>query len=139
MNKLFFILFLFFQQTLLCQEKETITLLFEQDKTKTCDCYNKASKKEFTLSYQDKRYRKLNVTRYLLCRNFFVFDLNKQKFKFISDEEFKNIKVLDINYLLQKQKQSDNKNLNDLFAISIIEKALEGGYVQYNVVWEKQL
>lgn len=69
---------------LFAQEKEAVYILFKQDATAECQhTVNRTTQKKIKLSYTQKRHRKINVTRFILCRNIFVFEFQNDKFEVV--------------------------------------------------------
>jgi len=61
------------------QKQEPVYILFNQNETATCQFPVKriAPIKKIKLDYSQKRHRKINITRFILCRNIFVFEFKK--------------------------------------------------------------
>ena len=125
---------------LFAQEKEAVYILFKQDATAECQfTVNRATKKKIKLSYTQKRHRKINVTRFILCRNIFVFEFQKDKFEVVEKEKTTSFKMVTLDELLQKEEENQyQQTLNELFPkIFILEEIESNQFSVYEVVWEK--
>lgn len=121
------------------QKKETVYLLFEQEKESSCNYIIQRNKRIIPVTYTQKRHRKVNVTRYILCKNTFVFEFQKQDFSIVDASATTDYKIVDLDYILTKQKEANYKNINDLFEVFILEKIENNQFAKYEVVWEKAL
>lgn len=139
MFKKIWILFLLSIITASAQKKETVYLLFEQEAQSNCNYIIQRNKKIIPVTYTQKRHRKVNVTRYILCKNTFVFEFQKQDFSVVDVSNTSDYKIVDLDYILTKQKEANYKNINDLFTIYILEKIENNQFAKYEVVWEKAL
>lgn len=142
MKKGLTILLLFLTFGFFAQEKEAVYVLFKQDATAECQyTVNKATQKKIKLSYTQKRHRKINVTRFILCRNIFVFEFQTNKFEVVEKDKLTSFKMVTLDELLQKEEETKYKQtLNELFPkIFIIEEIENNQFSIYEVVWEKTL
>lgn len=140
-NGLIIILFLLTFE-LFAQEKEAVYILFKQDAIAECQyTVNRTTQKKIKLSYTQKRHRKINVTRFILCRNIFVFEFQNDKFEVVEKEKTTSFKIVTLNELLQKEEENQYKQtLNELFPkIFILEEIENNQFSIYEVVWEKTL
>ena len=125
---------------LFAQEKEPVYILFKQDATAECQfTVNRTTQKKIKLSYTQKRHRKVNVTRFILCRNIFVFEFQTNKFEVVEKEKTAHFKMVTLDELLQKEEENQyQQTLNELFPkIFIIEEMENNQLSIYEVVWEK--
>lgn len=138
-NRLIILLFLLSFE-LFAQEKEAVYILFKQDATAECQyTVNRTTQKKIKLSYTQKRHRKINVTRFILCRNIFVFEFQNDKFEVVEKEKTTSFKMVTLDELLQKEEENQYKQtLNELFPkIFILEEIENNQFSIYEVVWEK--
>lgn len=138
-NGLIILLFLLSFE-LFAQEKEAVYILFKQDATAECQyTVNRTTQKKIKLSYSQKRHRKINVTRFILCRNIFVFEFQNDKFEVVEKEKTTSFKMVTLDELLQKEEENQYKQtLNELFPkIFILEEIENNEFSIYEVVWEK--
>ena len=122
------------------QEKDPVYILFKQDATAECQfTVNRTTQKKIKLSYTQKRHRKINVTRFILCRNIFVFEFQTNKFEVVEKEKTVHFKMVTLDELLQKEEENQyQQTLNELFPeIFIIEEMENNQFSIYEVVWEK--
>ena len=122
------------------QEKEAVYILFKQDATADCQhTVNRSTQKKIKLSYVQKRHRKINVSRFILCRNIFVFEFQKDKFEVVEQEKIADFKMITLDEILKKEEEAQYKQtINDLFPkIFIIEEIESNQFSIYEVVWEK--
>lgn len=134
------VLLLLLSFELFAQEKEAVYILFKQDATAECQhTVNRTSQKKIKLSYTQKRHRKINVTRFILCRNIFVFEFQKDKFEVVEKEKAANFKMITLDEILRKEEESQYKqSINDLFPnLFVIEETENNQFSIYEVVWEK--
>lgn len=134
------VLLLLLSFELFAQEKEAVYILFKQDATAECQhTINRTTQKKVKLSYTQKRHRKINVTRFILCRNIFVFEFQKDKFEVVGKEKAANFKMITLDEILRKEEESQYKQtINDLFPnLFVIEETENNQFSIYEVVWEK--
>ena len=125
---------------LFAQEKEAVYILFKQDATAECQyTVNRTTQKKIKLSYTQKRHRKINVTRFVLCRNIFVFEFQNDKFEVVEKEKAASLKMITLDEILRKEEEAQYKQtINELFPkIFIIEEIESNQFSIYEVVWEK--
>lgn len=124
------------------QESEPVYILFNQNASATCHYpVSKEPLKKIKFSYTQKRHRKVNVTRFILCRNIFVFEFQKNHFETVDASVISGYKMITLDELLSREEEAEfKKNINELFPkIYIIEPYENGQYAKYEVVWEKTL
>ncbi|MDP2161189.1 MAG: hypothetical protein Q8K02_11940 [Flavobacterium sp.] len=124
------------------QESEPVYILFNQNTSATCHYpVSKEPLKKIKFSYTQKRHRKVNVTRFILCRNIFVFEFQKNHFETVDASVISGYKIITLDELLTREEEAEfKKNINELFSkIYIIEPYENGQYAKYEVVWEKTL
>ena len=95
-----FILLVFIISTFFCfgQSKEPAYLIFNQNASENCSfVIKKVPLKKISLSFIHKRHRKVNVTRFVYCKNTFVFEFKKNQFETISASDFSKLKIVNIN------------------------------------------
>lgn len=134
---LFLLTFEFF-----AQEKEAVYILFKQDAKAECQLtINKTTQKKIKLSYTQKRHRKVNVTQFILCRNIFVFEFQKNKFEVVEKDKVANFKMVTIDEILRKEEETEYKQtINELFPnLFILEEIEDNQFTAYEIVWEKKL
>lgn len=122
------------------QEKQAVYMIFNQDAPATCDYpVRKEPLKKIKLNYTQKRHRKVNVTRFIFCRNIFVFELMKNKFETVEASELSSYKIVTMEDLLAKEEEMEfKKNINELFPEIYLLEAIENNqYAKYGIVWEK--
>ncbi|UPQ80588.1 hypothetical protein M0M57_07045 [Flavobacterium azooxidireducens] len=123
------------------QKQEPVYILFNQNETATCQFPVKriAPVKKIKLDYSQKRHRKINITRFILCRNIFVFEFKKNHFETVDGSAVANYKMITLDEMISKEEESEfKKDINQLFPkIYIIEAIENGQYAKYEVVWEK--
>lgn len=127
---------------LFAQEKESVYILFKQDETAECQyTVNRTTEKKIKLSYTQKRHRKINVTRFILCRNIFVFEFQKNKFEVVEKDKVASFKMITLNEILKKEEETQYKQtINDLYPnLFIMEEIENNQFSIYEVVWEKTL
>jgi hypothetical protein len=139
MKKYLLLLTLFVGTVLFAQEKETVYMVFEYNQPGNCNYTSSKSEKKIPLSYTQKRHRKVGTTRFIICKNTFMFDFKKDNFEVVDGAETAKYKIVDIDYLLNKLAENENKTINDLFQLYIIEKYQDNSYAKYQVLWEKAL
>jgi hypothetical protein len=125
---------------LFAQEKEPVYILFKQDATAECQfTVNRTTQKKIKLSYAQKRHRKINVTRFILCRNIFVFEFQKNKFEVVEKDKVANLKLITLDEILKKEEEAQYKQtINELFPnLFVIEEIENNQFSIYEVVWEK--
>ena len=123
------------------QKQEPVKILFNQNETATCQFPVKRvkKKKKIKLDYSQKRHRKINITRFILCRNIFVFEFKKNHFETVEGSAIDNYKMITLDEMISKEEEEEiKKDINELFPkIYIIEAIENGQYAKYEVVWEK--
>lgn len=123
------------------QKQEPVYILFNQNETSTCQFPVKriAPVKKIKLDYSQKRHRKINITRFILCRNIFVFEFKKNHFETVEGSAIANYKMITLDEMISKEEEAEfKKDINELFPkIYIIEAIENGQYAKYEVVWEK--
>ncbi len=139
-----FILLAFFVSTFFCfgQSKEPVYLVFNQNASENCSfVIKKEPLKKINLSFIHKRHRKVNITRFIYCKNTFVFEFKKNQFETISSTDFSKLKIVTINDLfVEEEKNEFKKDINQLFPKIFVLEAIENGqYAKYEVVWEKSI
>jgi hypothetical protein len=140
MKKTILLLFLFGCITVFCQNNQPVYILFNQGVTAICQYpVTKVPVKKIKLNYTQKRHRKVNVTRFILCRNIFVFELMKNKFETVEAAVVSQYKIVTIEEILAREEEMEFKqNINELFPkIYLLESIENGQYAKYEVVWEK--
>jgi hypothetical protein len=141
MKKTILLLFLFGCITVFCQNNQPVYILFNQGVTAICQYpVTKVPVKKIKLNYTQKRHRKVNVTRFILCRNIFVFELMKNKFETVEAAAVvSQYKIVTIEEILAREEEMEFKqNINELFPkIYLLESIENGQYAKYEVVWEK--
>ena len=142
MKKYCTLLILLFSLFGFSQESEPVYILFNQNASATCHYpVSKEPLKKIKFSYTQKRHRKVNVTRFILCRNIFVFEFQKNHFETVDASVISGYKMITLDELLSREEEAEfKKNINELFPkIYIIEPYENGQYAKYEVVWEKTL
>lgn len=123
------------------QKQEPVYILFNQNATSTCQFPVKRVEpvKKIKLDYSQKRHRKINITRFILCRNIFVFEFKKNHFETVDGSAVANYKMITLDEMISKEEETEfKKDINELFPkIYIIEAIENGQYAKYEVVWEK--
>ncbi len=122
------------------QEKQAVYLIFNQDASATCDYpVRKDPVKKIKLTYTQKRHRKVNITRFIFCRNIFVFELMKNKFETVDASALSSYKIVTMQDLLAKEEEMEfKKDINALFPeIYLLESIENNQYAKYEIVWEK--
>lgn len=122
------------------QEKQAVYLIFNQDASATCDYpVRKDPVKKIKLTYTQKRHRKVNITRFIFCRNIFVFELMKNKFETVDASALSSYKMVTMQDLLAKEEEMEfKKDINALFPeIYLLESIENNQYAKYEIVWEK--
>ena len=125
---------------LFAQENEAVYILFKQDATAECEyTVNRTTQKKIKLSYTQKRHRKINVTRFILCRNIFVFEFQKDKFEVVDKDKVATFKMITLEEILKKEEETQYKQtINDLYPnLFIMEEIENNQFSIYEVVWEK--
>ena len=125
---------------LFAQENEAVYILFKQDATAECEyTVNRTTQKKIKLSYTQKRHRKINVTRFILCRNIFVFEFQKDKFEVVDKDKVATFKMITLDEILKKEEETQYKQtINDLYPnLFIMEEIENNQFSIYEVVWEK--
>ena len=125
---------------LFAQENEAVYILFKQDAIAECEyTVNRTTQKKIKLSYTQKRHRKINVTRFILCRNIFVFEFQKDKFEVVDKDKVATFKMITLEEMLKKEEETQYKQtINDLYPnLFIIEEIEDNQFSIYEVVWEK--
>lgn len=140
MKKRIIILFILCWFSSFSQEKQAVYMIFNQDASASCDYpIRKVPLKKIKLTYTQKRHRKVNVTRFIFCRNIFVFELMKNKFETIEASALSTYKIVTMEDLLAKEEEMEfKKNINELFPEIYLLEAIENNqYAKYEIVWEK--
>lgn len=140
MKKYLLILFLVFVSAAFGQETGGYYILFEQDKPSSCQyTVNRETKKKINFRYSQKRHRKVSVTRFILCRNVFVFEFRKNHFELIDNIRLAELTPVTIDEILSKEEENEfKKDINELFPkLYVIESHDDGQYGKYEVIWEK--
>jgi hypothetical protein len=122
------------------QEKQAVFMIFNQDASASCDYpARKEPLKKIKLTYIQKRHRKINLTRYIFCRNIFTFELMKNKFETVDASALSSYKIVTMEDILAKEEEMEfKKNINELFpAIYLLEAIENNQYAKYEIVWEK--
>ena len=122
------------------QEKQAVYLIFNQDASATCDYpVRRDPVKKIKLTYTQKRHRKVNITRFIFCRNIFVFELMKNKFETVDASALSSYKIVTMQDLLAKEEEMEfKKDINALFPeIYLLESIENNQYAKYEIVWEK--
>ncbi|MCB0442765.1 MAG: hypothetical protein KDC50_01800 [Flavobacterium sp.] len=123
------------------QQQEPVYVLFNQNETATCQFPVKREEpiKKIKLSYSQKRHRKINITRFILCRNIFVFEFKKNSFETVDGSAVAGYKMITLDEMISREEEEKfRKDINQLFPkIYIIEAIENGQYAKYEVVWEK--
>ena len=122
------------------QKQEPVYILFNQNETATCQYPVKRDPvKKVKLDYSQKRHRKINITRFILCRNIFVFEFKKNHFETVDGSAVANYKMITLDEIISREEEAEfKKNINELFPTIYIIEAIENGlYAKYEVVWEK--
>lgn len=123
------------------QKQEPVCILFNQNASVTCQFPVKRVEpvKKIKLDYSQKRHRKINITRFILCRNIFVFEFKKNHFETVDGSAVANYKMVTLDEMISKEEEAEfKKDINQLFPkIYIIEAIENGQYAKYEVVWEK--
>ncbi|MDD2984968.1 hypothetical protein [Flavobacterium sp.] len=122
------------------QEKQAVYLIFNQDASATCDFpVRRDPVKKIKLTYTQKRHRKVNITRFIFCRNIFVFELMKNKFETVDASALSSYKIVTMQDLLAKEEEMEfKKDINALFPeIYLLESIENNQYAKYEIVWEK--
>ena len=122
------------------QEKQAVYLIFNQDASATCDYpVRRDPVKKIKLTYTQKRHRKVNITRFIFCRNIFVFELMKNKFETVDASALLSYKIVTMQDLLAKEEEMEfKKDINALFPeIYLLESIENNQYAKYEIVWEK--
>lgn len=141
MNKYILALCLLFCSKIISQEKPTLYLFFEEGKQSTCNFRPQIDKiKTIELKYSYKRYRKVGVTWFFLCKQQFVFKFKTDFFKIITEEEFKKIKITTVEELLELRYQHPaTENPQELVEKIYLVEAIESNqYAVYGVIWKNQ-
>lgn len=123
------------------QQQEPVYLLFNQNEMASCQFPVKRVEpfKKIKLDYSQKRHRKINITRFILCRNIFVFEFKKNSFETVDGSLLSNYKMMTMDELISREEEEKfKKDINQLFSKIYILEAIENGqYAKYEVVWEK--
>jgi len=141
MKKFILLLFLTGSIQLFSQEKPTFYLLFEEGAKGTCEFRpNPVQNNLINLPYIQKRYRKVGVTWFFLCKQQFIFEFKTDYFKVISAEEAQKIQKTTVQDLLNFRYQN-NATLTpqDLVEqIFLVEAIEDNQYAIYGVRWKDQ-
>ena len=81
----------------------------------------------------------MGTTRFILCKNIFIFDFKKNAFEVVEEIETAKYKIVDLDYILNKKAENKDKSTNHFSKIYIIEKSQDNYYAKYEVSWEKAL
>lgn len=122
------------------QESQPVYILFNQNATATCQFPVKREPvKKIKLDYSQKRHRKINITRFVLCRNIFVFEFKKNSFETVEGSAVASFKMITLDEMISQEEAAEfKKDINQLFPkIYIIEAIENGQFAKYEVVWEK--
>ncbi|RXR33573.1 hypothetical protein EQG68_04935 [Flavobacterium piscinae] len=141
MKKYITVFVLFFFAFGFSQKQEPVYILFNQNETASCQFPVKRVEpvKKIKLDYSQKRHRKINITRFILCRNIFVFEFKKNHFETVDGSVVAGYKMITLDEMISREEEEKfTKNINQLFPkIYIIEAIENGQYAKYEVVWEK--
>jgi hypothetical protein len=141
MKKYITVFILFFFAFCFSQKQEPVYILFNQNETTSCQFPVKRVEpvKKIKLDYSQKRHRKINITRFILCRNIFVFEFKKNHFETVDGSAIAGYKMITLDEMISREEEEKfTKNINQLFPkIYIIEAIENGQYAKYEVVWEK--
>lgn len=124
------------------QETQEYYILFKQDASAHCQfTVNRETGKKIPLKYFQKRHRKVNVTRFVLCKNIFTFEFQKNHFELIDANTLAKMQQITLDEIFQKEAEAEfKKDINELFPkLYIIESYDNGEYAKYQVIWEKTL
>lgn len=134
------ILLLCFSWVVSGQEEQTVYLIFEEDAVENCDIY-KNENDILTLEIPNKRRRKVGLTRFVICRNIFVFAFQEDPFETIDVAKIDKTKIISINEMMEKwQRQGFENDLNFYYSnIYILEPTENHQYMKYKVRWEQRL
>ena len=124
---------------LFSQENPTFYLLFEEGAKGACEYRPKVDKNAtINLAYIQKRYRKVGVTWFFICKQQFVFEFKTSEFKVISDEEFKQMKISTIEDLLSfRYQKAPTQTPHELVDKIYLLEAIENNqYAVYAVQWK---
>ena len=123
------------------QKQEPVYILFNQNETTSCQFPVKRVEpvKKIKLDYSQKRHRKINITRFILCRNIFVFEFKKNHFETVDGSAVAGYKMITLDEMISREEEEKfKKDINQLFPkIYIIEAIENGQYAKYEVIWEK--
>jgi hypothetical protein len=136
------LMIVFLSFTSKAQESQDYYILFKQDAKTSCQfTINKETGKKISLSYFQKRHRKVNITRFVLCKNIFTFEFQKNHFELIDATTLSKLQQITLDEIFQKEADSEyKKDINELFPrLFIIESYDNGEYAKYQVIWEKTL
>lgn len=141
MKKFILLLFLIGSIQLFSQEKPTFYLLFEEGAKGTCEFRPNVDKNDLiNLPYTQKRYRKVGVTWFFLCKQQFIFEFKTDYFKVISAEEAQKIQKTTVQDLLNfryqnKATQTPQDLVEQIYLVEAIE---DNQYAIYGVRWKDQ-
>ena len=124
------------------QETEAVHILFNQNESSSCiHTVSQNPLKKIKLDYIQKRHRKVNITRFILCRNLFVFQFMKDPFETLENTKAATLKTITIPEILEAVEKAEfKKNINELFPnLYIIEKLDDTQWAKYKVIWEKTI
>lgn len=139
MKNIILLVFFFGSLFLFSQEKSTFYLIFEEGAKGSCEYRPKVDKNTIiNLPYIQKRYRKVGVTWFFICKQQFVFEFKTSEFKVISGEEYKQIEISTIedllNFRYQKTPtQTPHELVNKIYLLEAIEN---NQYAVYAVQWK---
>lgn len=123
------------------QKQEPVYILFNQNEIATCQFPVKRVEpfKKIKLDYSQKRHRKINITRFILCRYIFVFEFKKNQFETVDGSAVAGYKMITLDEMITREEEAEfKKDINQLFPKIYILEAIENGqYAKYEVVWEK--
>lgn len=139
MKNISLLVFFFGSLFLFSQEKLTFYLIFEEGAKGSCEYRPKVDKNTIiNLPYIQKRYRKVGVTWFFICKQQLVFEFKTSEFKVISDVEFKQIEISTIEDLLsfRYQKTPTQKPHELVNKIYLLEAIENNQYAVYAVQWK---
>lgn len=142
MKWILFLLFLNVSIEAWSQNTPRFYMMFEQNEQEKCIWYSRTNNpKKITIKYTQKRLRKMNQMRFILCKNIFLYDFNTSRFELINEDQLSSLPKISLQQILDKEAESEFKeNINTLFPeLYILEKAMDNSYIAYKVVWEKSL
>jgi hypothetical protein len=141
MKKIILALLLSFTVEMLSQEKPILYLMFEEGAQSTCDFKpQKNASKTIALNYVQKRYRKVGVTWFFMCKQQFVYEFKTDFFKVITADEAQKIKTITVQELIDFRNQHPpTENPQELVEKIFLIEAIESNqYAIYGVYWKDQ-